>query len=184
MKFHYISTDRNPKRVWPITSKSGVVVMVPSSHYIETDHDLSEWVVGGLIKGGPADAPIVEPVAVVAQSIAPVPVPTSQSKNPYESMAKAMESAFNKAVVVAPPAVVEPAPAPAPVVEAAVEVLSDEDAIDAHIDAVVPVSDDADFALLTRKVLWDLASQRGLTANLEYRSSTKAELIRLLNGEG
>lgn len=182
MKFHYISTDRNPKRVWPITSKSGVVVMVPSSHYIETDYDLSEWVVGGLIRGGPVDAPIVEPVAVVAQLIAPVPVPTSQSKNPYESMAKAMESAFNKAVVVAPPAVVEPALAP--VVEASVEVLSDEDAIDAHPDAVVPVGDDADFALLTRKVLWGLASQRGLAADLEYRNSTKAELIRLLNGEG
>lgn len=181
MKFRYISNDRNPKRVWPLTSKDGVVVMVPSSHYIETEHDLSEWVISGLIKGLPANTPIE--VAVVAQLIAPVPVPTSQSKNPYESMAKAMESAFNKAVVVAPPAVVEPAPAPAPVVEEAVEVLSDEAAIEAHIDAVVPVGEDADFALLTRKVLWGLASERGLTADLEYRSSTKAELIRLLNGE-
>jgi hypothetical protein len=180
MKFRYISTDRNPKRVWPVTSKSGVVVMVPTSHWIETEHDLSDWV-GGLIQGGPVDAFVEQPPIVIAQPIAPVTVPTSQSKNPYEGMAKAMEDAFNKSVPAAPPAPVEVAIQP--VVEATVEAASDEDVLEAHAEALVPSDEDGDFALLTRKVLWGLALERGLTANLEYRSTTKAELVRLLKGE-
>lgn len=175
MKFRYIAVDRNPKRSWPITSKSGVVVMVPASHWIETEHDLSEWV-GGLIQGGPVDAPVEQPAPVIAQPIAPVTVPTSQSKNPYEGMAKAMEDAFNKSVPAAPPAPVEVA------IEPVVEAVSDEEVLEAHAEALVPSDEDGDFALLTRKVLWGLALERGLTANLEYRSTTKAELVRLLKG--
>jgi len=180
MKFRYISTDRNPKRVWPLASKGGVVVKVPTSHWIETEHDLSEWVESGLIKGGPVGE---AELSMPAQLIAPVtvPVPTSQSKNPYESMAKAMEDVFNKSVP-APPAV----PPVVVLVEeplAVVEAVSDTETLASYAEAVVPASEDTDFALLTREVLWNLALQRGLTANLAYRSTTKAELIRLLNGE-
>jgi hypothetical protein len=181
MKYRYIAVDRNPKRVWPIQLPTGEVVMVPSSHWIETDHDLSAWV-GGLIQGGPVD----HGVAPIAQPIAQNEVVVAPPKDRMSAFAEAMGKAFAKP---APTVVSEPEPAPAPapaapVVEPVSEPLPESVASAAAIEDLVEEAAEiaeADVASMTRKQLWAEVVSRGLNVGLVYNNTTKAEMLRVLS---
>lgn len=181
MKYRYIALDRNPKRVWPIQLPSGGVVMVPSSHWIETEHDLSAWV-GGLIMGGP----VAENAEPIAQPIAQKEVVVEPPKDRMAAFADALGNAFAKpAPKPAVEPVVVPAPAPVePVVEPASEpvaapVEAASDAVEELVEAAAEAAEN-DFASMTRKQLWAEVVSRGLNAGLVYNNTTKAEMVRLL----
>ena len=181
MKFRYISTDRNPKRVWPIQLSTGEVVLVPASHWIETEHDLSAWVASGLIKGGPVE----QDAAPVAQPIAPVEVVVAPPKDRMSAFAEAMGNAFAKST---PKPVSEPVPAPAPapaapVVEPIPEPVATAAAIEDLVEEAAEIAE-ADVASMTRKQLWAEVVSRGLNVGLVYNNTTKAEMIRVLSAEG
>ena len=182
MKYRYIANDRNPKRVWPIQLGTGEVVLVPTSHWIETDHDLSTWVTSGLIKGGPAE----QDAAPIAQPIAQKEVVVEPPKDRMAALAEAMGKAFAKP---APKVVPEPAPAPAPapvapVVEPVSEPLPEPVASAAAIEDLVEEAAEiaeADVASMSRKHLWAEVVSRGLNVGLVYNNTTKAEMLRVLS---
>jgi len=181
MKFRYISTDRNPKRVWPLQVSTGEVVLVPTSHWIETEHDLSTWVTSGLIKGGPVE----QDAAPIAQPIAPVEVVVAPPKDRMSAFAEAMGNAFAKST---PKPVSEPVPAPAsapaaPVVEPIPEPVATAAAIEDLVEEAAEIAE-ADIGSMTRKHLWAEVVSRGLNVGLVYNNTTKAEMIRVLSAEG
>lgn len=188
MKYRYIAVDRNPKRSWPIQLPTGEVVVVPASHWIETEHDLSAWV-GGLIMGGPVD----HGVAPIAQPIAQKEVVVEPPKDRMSAFAEAMGKAFAKPApkpidepVPAPAAVANPAPA-APVVEPVSDPVPEPVATAAAIEDLVEEAAEAaeaDVASMTRKQLWAEVVSRGLNVGLTYNNTTKAEMIRVLSAEG
>lgn len=181
MKYRYIANDRNPKRVWPIQLPTGEVVLVPSSHWIETDHDLSAWV-GSLITGGPVEqsaAPLVQPIA---QEVVVEPPKDRMAAfaeaigNAFAKPAPVVEQPVSAPVVVSAPAPIEPVvePAAEPVVEPVAEA-SVEDIVEAAAEAA-----EGDYSALTRKALWAEVVSRGLNSGLVYNNTTKAEMIRIL----
>jgi len=182
MKFRYISNDRNPKRVWPIQLATGEMVLVPTSHWIETEHDLSAWVSGGLIKGGPVEqdsAPLVQPIAQKEVVVEP-------PKDRMAAFAEAMGNAFAKSV---PKTVPEPTPAPAsapaapvvePVSEPVPEPVASAQAIEDLVEEAAEIAE-ADVTSMTRKHLWAEVVSRGLNVGLVYNNTTKAEMLRVLS---
>lgn len=188
MRYRYIAVDRNPKRSWPIQLPTGEVVLVPASHWIETEHDLSAWV-GGLIMGGPVE----QDAAPIAQPIAQKEVVVEPPKDRMAAFAEAMGGAFAKSAPkpVAEPvpvlvAVPDPAPA-APVVEPVSEPVSEPLASAAAIENLVEEAAEAaeaDIASMTRRQLWAEVVSRGLNTGLVYNNTTKAEMIRILSTEG
>ena len=176
MKFRYIAVDRNPKRVWPIQLPTGEVVLVPASHWIETEHDLSLWG-NGLIMGGPVEQdapPIAQPIAQ--------PVVVEPPKDRMAAFADALSNAFAKP---APTSTPEPTPAPAaPVVEAPAEVVVSEDATVEDIVEAAAEAAEGDYSAMTRKQLWAEVVSRGLNTGLVYNNTTKAEMVRILSAEG
>jgi hypothetical protein len=179
MKYRYIAVDRNPKRVWPIQLGTGEVVLVPASHWIETEHDLSAWV-GGLIQGGPVD----HGVAPIVQPIAPVEVVVVPPKDRMSAFAEAMGNAFAKST---PKPVSEPVPAPAPapapaapVVEPIPEPVAAAKAIEDLVEEAAEIAE-ADVGSMTRKQLWAEVVSRGLNVGLVYNNTTKAEMVRVLS---
>lgn len=184
MRYRYIAVDRNPKRSWPIQLPTGEVVLVPASHWIETEHDLSAWV-GGLIMGGPVE----QDAAPIAQPIAQKEVVVEPPKDRMAAFAEAMGNAFAKSApkpvaepVPAPVAVPDPAPA-APVVEPVSEPLASAAVIEDLVEEAAEAAE-ADIASMTRKQLWAEVVSRGLNTGLVYNNTTKAEMIRILSTEG
>jgi hypothetical protein len=183
MKYRYIALDRNPKRVWPIQLPTGEVVMVPSSHWIETEHDLSDWVSNGMIAGGPVaegSAPIAQPIAQKQEVVDP-------PKDRMAAFAEALGNAFAKS---APQPAVEPVVVPAakpvePVVEPSPEpvaapVDAASDAVEELVEAAAEAAEN-DLSSMTRKQLWAEVVSRGLNVGLIYNNTTKAEMVRLLS---
>lgn len=174
----YIVRDRNRKRNWAFQLPTGEVITLYADRWVECAADLSEYVRAGFIVCRDTEA---KPAAIdVVTHAAVEPAKPVAPKDTMSQFAAALSDAFAKppkqvdGVVVAEPAPIVPQ-------DAVVAVEEDEDAqVIAHDEAADDGSDA--YAAMTRKALWALANERGLAAGLEYRSATKAQLVRILSG--
>lgn len=170
----YLVNDRNKTRKWPFQLANGAVVILSSSRWTESDEDLSAYVRSGFVLCRDMVAVAAAPPAAVAAPV-PAPVASAVPRDPMSAFANALNSAFAKP---APKTVVvEDAPVVAPVVA----VVAEEPVVTQPI-ALDDEADDADvaYASMTRNALWVLATERDLVGTLDYRSTTKTQLVNLL----
>ena len=176
----YLVNDRNKARKWPFQLANGAVVILSSSRWTESDEDLSDYVRTGFVLCRDTAAVAAAPPAVVPAPV-PAPVAPAVPRDPMSAFANALNSAFAKP---APKVVVvEDAPVVAPVPTPVVEVVAPaEEPVITQPIALDDEADDADvaYASMTRNALWVLATERGLVGTLDYRSTTKTQLVNLL----
>ena len=170
----YLVNDKNKTRKWSFQLANGNVVTLHANRWIESDEDLSEYVRSGFVSfrdTGSAPAPAEPPVAPVV-----APVAVSVPSDSVSAFAVALGNAFAKPAPAPAPEPV-PVPVPVPVVED-VEPAA-EDAQSVAYDYAADDTKEA-YASMTRNALWVLASERGLVSGLDYRSTTKTQLVNLL----
>lgn len=176
----YLVNDRNKARTWSFQLPNGKVVTLYANRWSESAEDLSEYVRSGFVVCRDTAAVVAAPPAAVpAPVVSPVAAPVP--RDPMSAFANALNSAFAKP---APKAVVaEDAPVVAPVPTPVVEVAAPaEEPVITQPIALDDVADDSDvaYASMTRNALWVLATERGLVGTLDYRSTTKTQLVNLL----
>jgi hypothetical protein len=181
----YTVNDRNKARKWPIQLANGRVVILHANRWTESDEDLSDYVRSGFVKFRDTDLDVAvvaaPPVAVVAPVVAPVAAVVP--RDPMSAFAAALNSAFAKpapaAPVEAPATAEESLTVEADVKQGFTTALPEPVAQPIALDVAVDDTQEV-YASMTRNALWVLATERDLVGSLDYRSTTKTQLVNLL----